>query len=214
MGNIFGGDKKREITDVDRAILSLKTQRRKLDDQRKRTDTLIEREAVVARTLVAQGKRDRALLALRKKRLHGQQLEFLDKLVLNVEETLANVEGAARQKRLFDTLKQGAAALKQLQKDVSLEDVEQLMSDTAEAKEYETRVQSMFGESWTGVDEEAAHAELAEMEAQLLDEEVLDLPSVPQTKVADAAAVPGPPAQVEALAATPREDRPEEPLPA
>ncbi|KFM27311.1 Vacuolar protein sorting-associated protein 20-like protein 1 [Auxenochlorella protothecoides] len=185
MGNIFGGDKKREITDVDRAILSLKTQRRKLDDQRKRTDTLIEREAVVARTLVAQGKRDRALLALRKKRLHGQQLEFLDKLVLNVEET-----------------------------DVSLEDVEQLMSDTAEAKEYETRVQSMFGESWTGVDEEAAHAELAEMEAQLLDEEVLDLPSVPQTKVADAAAVPGPPAQVEALAATPREDRPEEPLPA
>lgn len=142
------------------------------------------------------------------------------------------------------------------------------MSDTAEAKEYETRVQSMFGtsqgsllpgfggegggesrknkvyicmtdgkvgglagplhhphapyhpcglisgESWTGVDEEAAHAELAEMEAQLLDEEVLDLPSVPQTKVADAAAVPGPPAQLEALAATPREDRPEEPLPA
>lgn len=42
---------------------------------------------------MAQGKRDRALLALRKKRLHGQQLEFLDKLVLNVEETVRDWRG-------------------------------------------------------------------------------------------------------------------------
>ena len=43
---------------------------------------------VVAKTLVAQGKKERALIALKKKRLHSQQLDWLDKLVLNVEESV------------------------------------------------------------------------------------------------------------------------------
>ncbi|KAK2080064.1 hypothetical protein QBZ16_002460 [Prototheca wickerhamii] len=140
-------------------------------------------EVVVAKTLVAQGKKERALIALKKKRLHSQQLDWLDKLVLNVEETLANVEGAARQKHLFDTLQKSNAALRQLQKEVPLEAVEKLMSDTAEAREYEQEVQSMFGESWTGTDEAAAEAELEEMEAQMQDAEILEMPAVPQTAV-------------------------------
>ena len=48
---------------------------------------------------------------------------------------LDNIETAQRQNKLFAALKEGHEAIKQLQKEVTLEDVETLMSDTAEAKE-------------------------------------------------------------------------------
>ena len=73
------------ITEADRAVLSLKTQRRRLEDQRARALAQMDREQEVARQLVAAGRKDRALLALKKRRLQQRQLEKLDAWVLNVE---------------------------------------------------------------------------------------------------------------------------------
>jgi charged multivesicular body protein 6 len=52
---------------------------------------LIERETEVARGLLAQNKRDRALLALKKKRLQENRLDQLDAYLLNVEEMVSTV---------------------------------------------------------------------------------------------------------------------------
>lgn len=52
---------------------------------------------------------------------------------------LDNIEAAQRQNKLFAALKQGNEAMKQLQKEVTLDDVENLMSDSAESKEYQVR---------------------------------------------------------------------------
>lgn len=49
----------------------------------------IDRENAVARELVAAGKKDRAMLALKKRQLHEQQLKKLDAWVLNVESTVS-----------------------------------------------------------------------------------------------------------------------------
>lgn len=70
---------------MDRAVLSLKTQRRRLEDHRTRVTTQIERETLVARQLVASGHKDRAMLALKKKRLQETTLVKLDAFLLNVE---------------------------------------------------------------------------------------------------------------------------------
>lgn len=58
--------------------------------------TLIERELTVARTLLAQGRKDRARLALRKKRLQEAQLDRLDGWLLNVEEMVRALAPAFR----------------------------------------------------------------------------------------------------------------------
>lgn len=48
-------------------------------------EAAIEREVAVARELVAAKKKERALLALKKKRLHENQLDQIDAWLLNVE---------------------------------------------------------------------------------------------------------------------------------
>lgn len=50
---------------------------------------------------------------------------------------ITNIEVVARQKDVFASLKSGHSAIKELQKEISLDDVQKLMDETAEAKEYQ-----------------------------------------------------------------------------
>lgn len=54
---------------------------------------LVERDFSAARALVAMQQRDRALLALKRKRLHEQQLDRLDAWLLNVEGLVSERRG-------------------------------------------------------------------------------------------------------------------------
>lgn len=188
MGQLLSKKPKLEINEVDRAVLSLKSQVRKLEQQRTRIQAAIDREHQLARELVAAGRKDRALLALKKRKLQETQAASLDGLLLNVEQMLANIETTQSQQRIFGALKQANSAVKEMQQAVPLEDVEQLMQDNADAKAYEDSLRQMLGESLNPEDAEAAEEELADLEAQLLDAQKLDMPQAPKDTVLPEAA--------------------------
>ena len=97
-------------------------------------------------------------------------------------QVLANIETAQRQNKLFAALKQGNSALADLRKDLSLEDVEKLMSESAEHKEYEDRMKQILGESLTPEEDAAALEEFERLEAQENAEEEAELPAVPTVR--------------------------------
>jgi len=183
MGALFSKNKpKSRVTEQDKAVLQLKTQRDKLKQYQKKIQNNLAKERELAKTLLKDGKKDRALLLLKKKRAQENMLAKTDTQLDNIEQLCGSLEFAQIESKVVEGLKAGNESLKQLQKMTSLEDVERIMDETREAVEYQNEIDALIsGANLTEEDEDAIMAELDEITK-------IDLPEVPTEKLPDVVA--------------------------
>ena len=179
------------VTDVDRAVLDLKVQKRRLRDYQRRVEAAAAAAGSRARQLVALKQRERALVELRKKKYMDQALARIDQQALRLEETLLSVQEAVATAAVVERLKQGSAALKELQRQIRIEDVERLMDDAAAAADTLADVNALLLEGLSAGDEQAAESELEAIESELLG---AALPSLPTAQLR--MPLPAPPLQL------------------
>ncbi|XP_029554866.1 charged multivesicular body protein 6 [Salmo trutta] len=174
MGNIFGRKRRTRVTEQDRAVLQLKQQRDKLKQYQKRITLQLEKERNLAKQLLKDGKKEKALLLLKKKRYQDQLLDKTENQISNLERMCQDIEFAQIEMKVIEGLKVGNDCLKSLHEAMSIEDVERIMDETQEAIEYQREIDEMLAGSLTQEDEDAV---LAELEA--ITQGDLDLPEVP-----------------------------------
>ncbi|KAJ6239720.1 charged multivesicular body protein [Anaeramoeba flamelloides] len=181
MGSLFGKkkNKNQEITSQDRAVLELKVQRDNLTRSRKKIEFVIDKETEIAKQCLRAKKRKQALLALRRKKWQEQTLEKVEKMLTNVEEMTQSIEFKQMEQKVFDSLKSGKDALQQLNKMMSVEEVEQLMEENEEAMSYQNEIQELLAGQLTQEDEEDVLKELDEIIEMAQDEKEINMPKVP-----------------------------------
>ncbi|KAI2658315.1 Charged multivesicular body protein 6 [Labeo rohita] len=134
----------------------LKQQRDKLKQYQKKITLQMEKERQLAKQLLKDGKKEKALLLLKKKRYQDQLLDKTENQISNLERMV-----------------------------LSIEEVEKIMDETHDAIEYQKQIDEMLAGSLTQEDEEAVLAELeaitqgdADLELPEVPEE--ELPEVPE----------------------------------
>jgi charged multivesicular body protein 6 len=126
------------LTILSRAILDLKTQRDKLHQYQRRITILTDRETQIAKQMLAQGDRKKALLALRRKKYQQSLLAKTDSQLEQLESLTSSVEFAKIQKDIVFGLQQGTKVLKEIHTEMGgIDHVEKLMGETAEAIAYQ-----------------------------------------------------------------------------
>ncbi|KAL4241606.1 Snf7 family protein [Abortiporus biennis] len=173
-----------KITKQDRAILDLKLQRDKVKQYQKKIQAVLDREHEIAKQHLAAGQKDRALLALRRRKYQETLLQKTDGQLENLEGLVSTIEFSLVEVSVLHGLKQGNEVLKEIHKELNVESVEKLLEETAEAREYQREIDEMLAHNMTVEDEEAVQAELKELERETLAEQkpAISLPSVPTTQ--------------------------------
>ncbi|KAI7866940.1 Snf7-domain-containing protein [Mucor mucedo] len=181
------GASKNKITSQDKAILDLKVQRDKLKRYQKNLNVVIEKEVEAAKLALTQGNKKKALLALKKKKYQVQLLDKTDQQLMNLEELTHSIEYALVEKEILEGLKSGNAVLNEIHKETSVEAVEKLMDDTAEAIAYQNEIDEMLTGLMTSEDEEEIMKELDELREQELSAELPDVPNnkLPEVDIVD-----------------------------
>ncbi|XP_070707318.1 charged multivesicular body protein 6-like [Pempheris klunzingeri] len=181
MGNLFGKKKSTRVTEQDKAILQLKQQRDKLRQYQKRINLQLEKERLLAKQLLKNGKKEKALLLLKKKRYQDQLLDKTENQIGNLERMVQDLEFVQIEKKVIDGLKVGNECLKKMHEVMSVEEVERIMDETQDAIEYQRQIDEMLAGSLSQEDEDAV---LAELEAITQGDVVL--PEVPSDKLPEA----------------------------
>ncbi|KAJ2395002.1 Vacuolar protein sorting-associated protein 20 [Coemansia sp. RSA 2603] len=173
------GQSRNKITAQDKAILDMKVQRDKLKQFQKRVQIVLDREDALARSLLLKGDKNRALLALRRRKYQEQMIEKTDNQLFNLQQLMETIEFSLVQKDIMFGLEQGNKVLTQLNNEMRLEDVERLAEDTAEAIAYQNEISDLLQGNMTAEDEEAVQRELEMLERQEADNMRLGLPQAP-----------------------------------
>ncbi|XP_029945572.1 charged multivesicular body protein 6-like isoform X2 [Salarias fasciatus] len=180
MGNVFGRKSRpSRVTEQDKAVLQLKQQRDKLKQYQKRITVQLEKERLLAKQLLKDGKKQKALLLLKKKRYQDQLLDKTENQISNLERMVQDIEFMQIEMKVIEGLKVGNDCLKSMHEIMSIEDVERILDETQEAIEYQRQIDEMLAGSLTQEDEDAV---LAELEAITQGEDVA-LPEVPTEPV-------------------------------
>lgn len=116
----------------------MKIQRDKLHQYQRRITVLTDKETDIAKQMLAKGDKQRALLALRRKKYQESLLTKTDAQLEQLEKLTSSVEFALIQKDVVFGLQQGTKVLKDIHTEMGgIEHVEKLMGETADAIAYQ-----------------------------------------------------------------------------
>ncbi|XP_060817984.1 charged multivesicular body protein 6 [Bombus pascuorum] len=164
------------VTEQDKAILQLKQTRDKIKQYQRRIEQSLEKERLLAKKLIQNKQKERALLLLRKKKFQEQILSKTDGQLENLEHMVHDLEFAQIELKVVNGLKVGNTALKKLHDLLSIDEIEKVMDETKEGIEKQREINEILSGELTENDESEVEAELNALLAAEIEEKAPEIP--------------------------------------
>lgn len=159
----------------------MKNQRDKLKQYQKKITVVTNRETEIAKECLAKGQKDKALLALRRKKYQESLLSQTDAQLEQLEKLTSNVEFALVQKDVVFGLQRGTEVLKMINKEMGgLAAVEKIMEDNAEARREQEEISEALAGQLSNLEEDEVEDELEALEREI---EGVRLPDAPNKTI-------------------------------
>ena len=171
-----------EITSADRAKFQLKAASKNLRLYQKKLEKEIETNKERARKMLKAKKKNKALFFLKINKFKTKRIGELQSQLLNLEKVVLDLKTQEDNLDVFNAMKTGSAQLKKLQKQMPVDQVQQLMDDNAQSAQYMEELGQILGGEMSAADEDEVAAEFAKLEELEADEVMTKLPDVPTDK--------------------------------
>lgn len=181
MGCLIGGGHqdspklKSRVNEDDKAIAELKFTRDKVRTYTKKLETCIGHCREAVKFCIQNKQKDKALLALKKQKYLEKTLDSARGEMLNLDQLISNAENALVQRDIYESLKKGNELLKNINQQLTIDDVDKLMEETADAIEYQQKIGEMLSQQVGVTNDDDLLQELDTLEVL-----EVDLPSVPK----------------------------------
>ena len=133
------------VDSCDRAVLKLKTHRKKLDRQFTHAQHRAEDERLTARSLLAAGDKRRARAALMRHKSLSRLCDELMQLISGVDVLLHEIESSARARDTVKAMEAGNKALRAVQAELSMEHVDEVMQAYEEERDKQMYANERIG---------------------------------------------------------------------
>jgi charged multivesicular body protein 4 len=168
------GRPKAKVADTKSSLDSLRESADMLEKRESHLRGKAEAELERARQLVAHPKTKRhALQCLSRKRTYEAQADRMSLTRFNIEQQAMALEHSTMNVGAMEAMRDGAAAMRAMQKNMTLDDVDDVLDDIQETMEVADEISNAISQPMGAVDDDELLAELEEFEQKGLDEELL-----------------------------------------
>ena len=204
---LFGKKKKKPMKPED-TLKTIEGLRKTADDIAKRSNLLqnkAQSELKQALERKKNGDKNGALVCLKRKKMYETEIAKLEGSRMNLEQQLFAIEGASMNKNIFDSLKQGNQALKDMHGEINIDEVDKLKDEMEDQQDLLNELNEAISQP-VGVigtmDDDELMDELNELEAEEYEKSMLEVsePSatVPKRQVVEEVSQPQPAAKQDA----------------
>eukprot|EP01115_Flamella_aegyptia_P006215 TRINITY_DN26198_c0_g1_i1.p1 TRINITY_DN26198_c0_g1~~TRINITY_DN26198_c0_g1_i1.p1 ORF type:complete len:221 (+),score=91.13 TRINITY_DN26198_c0_g1_i1:60-722(+) len=127
--------------------------------------------------------RKAALMALKRKKQYEQQIEKIQGARLTIEQQMMTIENASVNLEAMNAMRYGANAMRQIHNSMTVEQVDDTMDEIREQMEVANEISEAISQPIGGMelfDEDELEEELAMLEEESLDAQLLNVQQVPQ----------------------------------
>ena len=159
------------VNENDQAILKIKANIKKLKVYSDKLQIDAKTQDAKIKELIKDKQKERAVLALRIKKLKLKELEKADGAMFMLQETISNIESAQMDVNVMQAMKDGEKVLSELQKAAKLEDFEKIYDNIQERDALKQQEIEFYGQI---INEDELLEDLNKLEADMYAMQVPD----------------------------------------